>query len=385
MALPIPNFIDRNPAAILAEIKADYEARTGRTVEPAQVEMLVFQAQAYRELLVRNQIQDASLQNLVAYARYPMLDYLGELVGVTRLPAASAFATILLTLVEGHGDVVIPSGTRIQSTDGRATFTIIQNYSVLAADNTVTVSAIATTPGTGSNDYAIGAVSVILDPYPYLATASNIDITEGGSNAETDDQLRERIRLAPNAFSTAGPYKAYEYWTKTASPLIIDVAVDNRRYQDGDTIPAGKSIGDPIPGTVEVFPLVEDLDETPPELLEAILVILNADRIRPLNDTVFATSPTGVDTSIVVELILYSGAVVDNVVPVVEANLEAFRDGRRKLLGQDVIIDQIKALSVVEGVYKANVITPATDLIVGYNQFANITAINVTVVGYNEG
>jgi len=65
--------------------------------------------------------------------------------------------------------------------------------------------------------------------------------------------------------------------------------------------------------------------------------------------------------------------------------LEAFMDGCRKLLGQDVIIDQIKALSVVEGVYKANVITPAADLIVGYNQFANITAINVTVVGYNEG
>ena len=54
MALTIPNFINRDSATIIAEMTADYEARTGRKLEPAQVETLLIQAFAYRELLIRN-------------------------------------------------------------------------------------------------------------------------------------------------------------------------------------------------------------------------------------------------------------------------------------------------------------------------------------------
>lgn len=75
MALPTPEFINRDPQTIIAEMKADYEARTGKTLEPAQVETLLINAFAYRESLLRNQIQDAALQNLVAFARYPMIDF----------------------------------------------------------------------------------------------------------------------------------------------------------------------------------------------------------------------------------------------------------------------------------------------------------------------
>lgn len=368
MALPTPEFITRDPETIIAEMKADYETRTGKTLEPAQVETLLINAFAYRELLVRNQIQDAALQNLVAFARFPMLDYLGELVGVVRLPSASAQTTILLTLVEGHGDIVIPQGLRIQTTDGRIVFQLIEDTTVATGTNTVSVTAIAQTAGVLGNDYDIGTISVILDPQPYLSTAANTSMSEGGSNEESDDQLRDRIKLAPNSFSVAGPYKAYEFWAKSASPLIIDVAVTN-----------------PSPGTVEVFPLVEGLSTTPPEILAAVDAVLNADRIRPLNDTVVVTSPTAVNTAITVGLIIYEGAIQSDILPVVQGNLQSYVDGRRKLLGQDVVIDQIKALCMIEGVYKANVTVPASDLIITETQFANITSINVTVTGTNPG
>ena len=385
MSLPTPEFIPRDPQVIISEMVADYEARTGRTLEPAQVERLLINGFAYRELLLRNQIQDAALQNLVAFARFPMLDYLGELVGVVRLPSQPARTTLLLTLVTGHGDVVIPSGLRVSSTDGRAIFELIQDTEVLAADDTVEVIAVAQNNGELSNGYAIGTISTILDPQPYLQTAENTTISESGSDEENDELLRDRIRLAPNSFSTAGPYKAYEYWARTASPLIIDVAVDNRHYQSGDTIPSGYSIGDVIPGTVEVFPLVEGLTTTPPEILAAVETILNADRIRPLNDVIFVTSPTAVDTDITVELTLYDGAVQADILPIVQQNLEAFRDGRRKLLGQDIVISQIKALCMIDGVYDADVTVPASNLIIGATEFANITDINVSVTGTNEG
>lgn len=73
-------------SAIRAEIAAAYEAATGKTLYPAQVESLLVDLIAYRETLLRAAINDAARQNLVRFARAPMLDYLGELVGVRRLP-----------------------------------------------------------------------------------------------------------------------------------------------------------------------------------------------------------------------------------------------------------------------------------------------------------
>ena len=69
MSLPEPSFIDRDPQAITAEIVAQYEQLTGKTLYPAQVERLLIDVIAYRETLVRIGIQEAAKQNLVAYAR----------------------------------------------------------------------------------------------------------------------------------------------------------------------------------------------------------------------------------------------------------------------------------------------------------------------------
>lgn len=78
--------IDDDAGAIRAEIAAAYEAATGKTLYPAQIESLLIDLIAYRETLIRAAINDAARQNLVRFARAPMLDYLGELVGIARLP-----------------------------------------------------------------------------------------------------------------------------------------------------------------------------------------------------------------------------------------------------------------------------------------------------------
>ncbi|HGV0493952.1 TPA: baseplate protein, partial [Escherichia coli] len=87
MALTEPDFIERDADKITAEMIAKYEADTGKTLYPAQAERLLIDLWAYREMLVRVAVQEAAKQNLVAFAREPMIDYLGELVGVYRLAA----------------------------------------------------------------------------------------------------------------------------------------------------------------------------------------------------------------------------------------------------------------------------------------------------------
>lgn len=373
--LPIPSFIERDPAAIIAEMKADYEARVGRSLEPAQVEQLIINGLAYRELLLRNQVQEAALQNLLAFARFPALDYLGELLGVKRLPAAAASTTIQFTLVPGHGDLTIPQGLRIQTTDGRAIFSTRTAVTVLAADNTATVTADCQQVGASGNGYLTGTVTVILDPQAYLSAATNTTVTAGGSNEETDEELKERIRLAPSAFSTAGSKGAYKFHAKGAHPSIVDVEV----LGPADSV----SID---PGEVHIYPLVEGGITTPTEVINAVLAACSADRVRPLTDTVIVESPTKVDYAINVQLTLYSNADQTTVEQQVLTNLTNFVDIKKNKLGQDIVRAQIVQQSAIFGkVYNVNVVSPASDLVIAASQFSNCTGITVTVIGFNNG
>ena len=88
-----------DPNLILSDMIAEFEAAAGRTLQPAQVERLLINLYAYRESLVRNAIQYAGQQNLLAFASFPMIDFLGQLLGVTRLPSQPALTTIQFTLV----------------------------------------------------------------------------------------------------------------------------------------------------------------------------------------------------------------------------------------------------------------------------------------------
>src|ERR1700684_3968150 len=106
-SLPPPVFVDDadglDPNLILADMIAEFEAAAGRVLYPAQVERLLINLYAYRESLVRNAVQYAAQQNLLAFASFPMLDYLGQLLSVVRLPAQGASTTLQFTLANTLG------------------------------------------------------------------------------------------------------------------------------------------------------------------------------------------------------------------------------------------------------------------------------------------
>lgn len=362
-----PSFVDRDPATILAETIALYEAELGRTLYPAQAERLVLNGIVAIELLILEKMQRAMEQMLVSFASAPALDYLGELVGVTRLGAQGAGCTLEFTLVSGHGGIVIPAGTRVATVDGKITFQTQENYTVAAGTDTAEVIAYAADLGAAGNGYAAGTVNVILDPSAYISAVENIAETSGGVDAETDDELRDRIKLAPSAFSVAGPKNAYKYWARTASPAIIDVAVSQI-----------------TPGTVGVYPLGVG-GTASPEILALVEATLNDDSIRPLCDTVVVESPDVIDYDIEVEITTFEDVDVETVQAEIETTLQALADNRAATLGRDVNLSQIIAASMVSGVFNVEVIAPAADVAVAFNEVAILGTLTVTVTGENEG
>jgi phage-related baseplate assembly protein len=258
-----PKFVENNPDVIVQQMVADYESRTGKTLQPAQIERLLINAFAYRESLLRAAIQYAAEQNLVKFANAPALDRLGDLVGVSRLAPAPAECTIQFTLVSVHPQIVIPEGTRVSTRDGRIIFSTKFPLTVPANVTTATVAAVADLDGVIGNGYIVGDVRDILDPQAFVTAATNTTVTAGGENEESDEALRERIILAPGSFSNAGSREAYIYWARTASASIVDVAVTN-----------------PVPGTVEIFPLMANGSVTPPEILAAVEEICSDDAVH---------------------------------------------------------------------------------------------------------
>jgi len=373
-----PNFVDLDLQAIRAEIKQAFTDITGTSLYPAQVENILLDTFAYREYLLRLQIQYTGEQNLVAYATGLALDNLGLLVGVTRLGQTAATCDIRFTLVSGHGGVVIPAGTRVASVDGRAVFATQSATVVPSGTNTVTAFCVCLQLGTIGNGYANGAVNTLLDPQAYISTVTppiNIIPTAGGAEAEADASLRERIQLSPARFSTAGSYGAYKFFAKGANPAIADVAVTS-----------------PSPGTVELFPLMADGSTTPTQILNQVLAAVRTDpsipsaldSVRPLTDRVLVTAPTRVDYTLQVDLTLYDTADAAQIQTAVRAALQAFVDERRTKLGKDVVDTQVINVAQIEGVYRVELPT-FTTIIISPTQFPYCTAINVNITGTTAG
>lgn len=360
-----PQFIETDAQTVLDGCIAEYEHLTGRPLYPAQSERLLINLIAYREHLVRVGIQEAAEQNLVAFARAPMLDCLGELVGVTRLPAQPARCILRFSLAEpAISPVFIASGTGVYSTDGKYLFTTETDVAIASGAMMADVSAVADTAGDAANGIQPGNVSMLADEVTDEAlSACNIDATSGGSDAETDGHLRERIMLAPETFSVAGSELAYRYHVLSVSSSIVDAGVIS-----------------PSPGVVELYPLTKDgiPDAT---LLALVGAKVGSEKVRPLTDNVQVLPPERVAYTVAVRLTLYRNADADMVEALARASFAAFTGTLRATLGHDVVRSQLVDAAHVSGVYRVDVVSPAADIVLARNQWADCAGFSVTVTG----
>ena len=91
--LPEPNFIERDPDTILKEWTELYEKKSGKILQPAQLEKLMIDVGAYRETILRMDIQETAKKNLLSYAPLDILRHIGEPLGVEQLSANYAVTT----------------------------------------------------------------------------------------------------------------------------------------------------------------------------------------------------------------------------------------------------------------------------------------------------
>lgn len=288
-SLPDISFIDNKDIdQVRKEMVADYESfiseATGQTVtlERSSVHRMELYAAAAQIYQAMQYIDRQGKQSILKYSYSDFLDNLAIFKGVTRNPATPATTTLRFTLSAVRDTATgIPQGTRV-STAG-ATYFATDVYAEIPAGSTaVDVPATCTVAGTDGNGFAAGELATIVDPIPYVASVTNTTATEGGAEIESDDDLAERVFLAPGAYSTAGPEDGYLYHAKAYSAAIGDVVATSNQAA----------------GTVDIVFIMADGSTPGEEMIEGLEGYLQGKTIRPMTDLVRVAAPQEVTYTI---------------------------------------------------------------------------------------
>lgn len=278
--LPEISFASYDPDEIERELIGAYEVAAERTLATADPIRLFLKTIAAAIVQERFLLDDSAKNCMLNYARGDYLDALGDLVGVTRLAPVASACTLQFTLTAAPGTgntVTIPAGTRVAKAGTQYYWATDMDLAISDSASTGAVAATCETAGAITNGYAVGELTTMVDLVAEVASVTNTTATANGSDEESDDNLRIRIRLAPTAFSCAGPRDAYEFWARTASAQIADVSVVS-----------------PNPGEVDVYVLLAGGELPEAAMLTAVEAVLSADSVRPLTDTVDALAPSTV-------------------------------------------------------------------------------------------
>lgn len=358
--------VDDDLARVLSETIADYEARTGKVLQPAHIERLLINTYAYRETLARQAFNEAYRQQHPRFATGLMLDLCGDDVNTPRLQASAARCTIRFSAaLTGVQSVFVAVGTQVSV--GDVTFETVEPGTLTTLRPRMDLEAVCTVSGAVGNGWAAGQINALANqPVAGIdLKASNITVPSGGADVESDDAYRVRILLAPESFSVAGPEGAYEYYARRVNPTICDVHVDNPRT----------AAGEPIGGQVRVTILTKNgLPSS--ELVNAVRKALSSDRIRPLCDTVVVAEPTPVDYALDAELVLFAGTNASEAVAAAQAAWVAYEAERREKLGLDIVPLDIQTVLKVPGVY--NVVLNNLPLkVVGATEWSRCTSVRI--------
>lgn len=279
------DFMETDAEKVKAEIVTGYESASGRTLADGDPVRLFLLTIADAIVSLRNAVNMTGQQNLLAYAKGGYLDALGLIVACDRKKAAPAITRLRFTLSTMLAQsFVIPKG--FQVTNGSVTFATDEALEIPAWKTEGEIGATCTAAGEIGNGYLEGQINTIVSPMTYLDKGENITETNSGADIETDEEYAERIRTAPNAFSVAGPAKAYEYHAKSVSASVLDVAVISPEEK---------------PGEVNVYVLAEGGEMPSDDLISAVNEKVNAEDVRPLTDLVTVTKPEAVPYGITVE------------------------------------------------------------------------------------
>lgn len=356
------NFVEVNGEQIEKDIINYYESYTDDTLPVGDARRQFLQGFAYVLTVAMNNINTTGKENLLRHSHGETLDEIGQLLGVTRLEAEASTVTLQFTLSSAQPtEIEIPQGTRATA-DGNIFFATDEALIIPSGSVIGEVTATATVIGEIGNGFIEGQISKLVDGVPYVGAVINTTTSTDGRDIETDDNLKERIRIAPFSFSTAGAKEAYNYLALTANPNVGDV--ETFRTDAGSV-------------TVAIVKKDGTLPETGDDVLVDVENAVNDKTARPLTDNVTVAAATPVNDTINVKYYISSedSAVAAEIQADVENAVNEFALWQTTKIGRDINPDRLRKLMYNSGAYVVEITAPTAQAVNNGEvaQFTNIT------------
>lgn len=376
LALPDIDFIDTSVndllAAGISAYESAYQEATGTAIllQPGDDDYILLRAAALKKYSTLQSFNAAMRQNFLKYAAGTNADHLAANSGCLRGSEEYAVVTMQFNLGQVQSiSITIPMGTRV--TPGNNLFFATDAEIVIPAGNTsATVKATCQTAGEVGNGYIPGTINTLVDTsgLGYVASVTNTDTSEGGTDTETDLKLRQDAFEAPETYSVAGPSGAYEALAKQYSSAIIDAkttvpsacAVNLRVLMTGGTLPN------------EAF--LTDLQN-----------YLGADTRRPMTDSLTVAAPDTIAYNIALTYYIDSSDAgnAQTIQTAVNAAVQSYISWQQGALGRDIVPDRLTAAVINAGAKRVTITSP-TFTQVADTAVAQIGTQNVTCGGVDN-
>lgn len=137
-------FISKNPEQILADIISEFQRLTGLKLNPADGELILIDCMAYREIVLRGELEKLMRQNFVQFATGKNLDNWGALWGINRevCETDDEYRVRILAVAKGTIGTKAAYFARIMAVSGVSDILLIQKTD----DNTLPPGAIKLIP-----------------------------------------------------------------------------------------------------------------------------------------------------------------------------------------------------------------------------------------------
>lgn len=357
---------------VMEQYNRFYKELTGSTPDmgKADVKRLILKSFSLIMYQIMQYIDAKGRSELLKTSTGESLDALAALLGITRSGPTKAIATERFTLSAVRGEYTpIPAGTRVKSENGLY-FNTLDYAEIPAGQTAVDVMIQAEQAGSDSSGIAIGSINTLVDPIPYVASVTNIDVSAGGVDAEDDYSLTERTYLATSKFSSAGPRDAYEYYVREWRSDVSDVVIDS-----------------PTPCVINVYATVEGTDgkrKLTPTERESLAQYLSGESIRPLGDKVTCLEPEDVDYKIT--LTYWIGRSGQKSAGTIREKVASAVEGYKVWqcsLGRDINPSELIARIKDAGAKRVKVTLPE-DVVVNKKQLPNCIAAEVIYGGLED-
>jgi len=276
------------------------------------------------------------------------LDSVALMFGIKRLQGSYPYASFTFAIENPKSvDTVVPS----LLLGGDSANANIDSFTLPANTSTIEVVAVL--------DMYIESTSIkteeLLTTLPYLAELTQTSNYANGAELESDEALRERIKLSFAEFSTAGPEKAYIKKVLEADSRIKDVYVWEDNYG------------------VQVTVYATEYDAV---LIDRVQTALNVESERPLTDRIVIQEATVLSVTINAEMTLKPNVVQSDVQTLIEDKLEntLFK------IGQKLSLSKIIDMLFVEGVEDVTLNDPVLNVDTSLTSVIEIDSLELSYV-----